>query len=71
MEKTDRKMSNIDDAELLKPIASADDRTFEECIAPQTAEASPPPQGRVGIARGRYCMMPDFDDPLPEFEGYA
>lgn len=27
--------------------------------------------GRVGVARHRYIMTPDFDDPLPEFDEYT
>ncbi len=29
------------------------------------------PAERVGVARHRYIMTPDFDDPLPEFDEYA
>ncbi len=70
MEKMNRQTSKIDGAEPLKPIASVDDRAFEECIALQTAGASPLLQCRVGIAKGRYVMTSAFDDPLPEFEAY-
>jgi len=70
MKKMDRKTPKKDDTALLKPLASADDGVCEECITPQTAETDPPPQGRVGLAEGRYLMTPAFDEPLSEFEEY-
>ena len=45
-------------------------RQIEEYIAHHAMAMEPMPGGRIGIARGRYTMTPDFDDPLPEFEAY-
>lgn len=54
---------------LAKQIVDISDlfQHIEEYLAHQMRETVPP-QGRVGIARGRYMVTPAFDDPLPEFE---
>ena len=33
-------------------------------------DEAPRSRGGFGIAKGRYIMTPDFDDPLPEFAEY-